>query len=1233
NYDDGDTLVAYPKIATDTNTGNYIIVDLPIGLNSFSIGRWKGGSTFTVFGVKVFVTDDSQSVSTRLSDLKIGGTTIDGFSANVLEYDIATPNDAATSTPAVTATAEDATNTTVTLNPVSGIAEYVDGAASVTITVAENGKRDTRVYTVNFAKDVVAPTILSTPVEGAAVAKTGNITLNFSEAITINAACLDAIQLNGNTPTNPGVLAGNGLSWTLAYVDADWNATDALQLAVPAGYFTDGLNNFTSAFLLNLVFDETAPVLVSTTPVEGASNALRKSSAKIEFNETIDTLSFRNSGSINLIVAGQSVTATYTASDRVITIPYEGNWNDTVAISITGIKDIAGNETAVPVTLNFTIDEPLAKFNYAFNTNNKTVADAPGWIEYNTGKQLNPIYTQSSTCADQTLGAYRFESGDTVCLHLAKAGKVSIKVTANGNRIIGISDTYTGTLLKHWYNNTCNGNFTKEINTNEPVTVYIYGETGIANEFGGSSSTNVITTSGTIFEISVNHPIELATPVVADVLPVNNDYSGFQFGFDITAVPNATQYIIYYGTDSAAVANKTASTKTVDNPGQNPTIYVTIGSTEFIGQLSPKTTYYYAVEAIISGEGSDAAEGQILHSKLSLVKKNKTLGAPAIVSTIPATGNLLPLYDGSIVINFDEKIVVNPDVADTIRLGETPSFGDGISNPVECHASISADSLSITVTYPGSLAESANIRLQIPANKYMNLAETKLPLTNLAFTSPTLLSAPVVITATGFNGDATINLIDGENIPLSYLTYSVIEITFDKAITKVDDIPLTISDGTATTDVTGMVLLYGGNKIFGAQLSAYDWQRGKTYTIAIPDSAFVDANTTPNAAYNFTFSTEAAPIEYVQDVVYYTDFATNPGGYTPMIAHWADSVVANNLESQRYSPTFSAGETFSFDGYTFVPTGSNRRIDFYGYNSNSTVGPIVGLSYGRLALNNASQRLDLPTFTGPFTIRWSYNNGGANMRVMQLREGSNVLAADTVGGADAPNYPSAIFGQYVETRTDNINYNLFSAVNAAGFQDLEIFKTIATTNVTPLISHWFNPTKSVDLNSGADIDIRFTKRIKLLDPSLITITNSTVDSVKVVGNALRVWFSTTAYNSTVTVNIPVGTVAQETTNQPLTMPAQWDFTIGNYVATLPVEFENISIYPNPATDELKIECGKLNIRSVEIYDISGKCIYYSQLSTLNSQLSINISQFKSGVYFMRITGSNNEMKIAKIVKQ
>lgn len=74
-------------------------------------------------------------------------------------------------------------------------------------------------------------------------------------------------------------------------------------------------------------------------------------------------------------------------------------------------------------------------------------------------------------------------------------------------------------------------------------------------------------------------------------------------------------------------------------------------------------------------------------------------------------------------------------------------------------------------------------------------------------------------------------------------------------------------------------------------------------------------------------------------------------------------------------------------------------------------------------------------------------------------------------------------------------------------------------------------------------------------------------------------------------------------------------------------FQNISVFPNPATTEIKIDLPFINNFTLEFMDTYGKTVLKTQ-----NQNTINISKLKIGIYFLRVT-SENKTHTLKILKQ
>lgn len=80
-----------------------------------------------------------------------------------------------------------------------------------------------------------------------------------------------------------------------------------------------------------------------------------------------------------------------------------------------------------------------------------------------------------------------------------------------------------------------------------------------------------------------------------------------------------------------------------------------------------------------------------------------------------------------------------------------------------------------------------------------------------------------------------------------------------------------------------------------------------------------------------------------------------------------------------------------------------------------------------------------------------------------------------------------------------------------------------------------------------------------------------------------------------------------------------------------------SVFPNPTTGKVTIQIGvsKTTVINAEVVDGAGKLILKQQLNfnaTENSQ-SVNISSFANGLYFIKLTNSENKTEIIRIIKE
>ena len=85
-------------------------------------------------------------------------------------------------------------------------------------------------------------------------------------------------------------------------------------------------------------------------------------------------------------------------------------------------------------------------------------------------------------------------------------------------------------------------------------------------------------------------------------------------------------------------------------------------------------------------------------------------------------------------------------------------------------------------------------------------------------------------------------------------------------------------------------------------------------------------------------------------------------------------------------------------------------------------------------------------------------------------------------------------------------------------------------------------------------------------------------------------------------------------------------TLGTQEFDTPTKF---SIFPNPGNDEMNINIPSLSDEGLqlEVFDVLGKRVYTETLSALDTKVSI--SKWKSGMYLVRLTSSNQDIKLTK----
>ena len=84
-------------------------------------------------------------------------------------------------------------------------------------------------------------------------------------------------------------------------------------------------------------------------------------------------------------------------------------------------------------------------------------------------------------------------------------------------------------------------------------------------------------------------------------------------------------------------------------------------------------------------------------------------------------------------------------------------------------------------------------------------------------------------------------------------------------------------------------------------------------------------------------------------------------------------------------------------------------------------------------------------------------------------------------------------------------------------------------------------------------------------------------------------------------------------------------------STLAIEnmaLKNISIYPNPTSGKITIE--NLNVQEVSLYNLIGQKIDDFKVNNIDKNTNIDLSKYKSGVYFIHVK-RNNKLVVKKLI--
>lgn len=182
-------------------------------------------------------------------------------------------------------------------------------------------------------------------------------------------------------------------------------------------------------------------------------------------------------------------------------------------------------------------------------------------------------------------------------------------------------------------------------------------------------------------------------------------------------------------------------------------------------------------------------------------------------------------------------------------------------------------------------------------------------------------------------------------------------------------------------------------------------------------------------------------------------------------------------------------------------------------------------------------------------------------------------------------------------------------------------------NLTPGV---YNKTKEYETNYDCDSIINLVLTVNEA-PEVAVSGNTNIYSgesttLTASGADSYVW-STGETTATITVS-PSQTTKYTVVGTANGCDDEAEITVNVTVGIGENENTNIKLYPNPTDGDMKIEC--LGMKEISVFMPNGQCV--ENINVDADEYALDMSEYKSGVYYVRITTKDNAVKVCKSVK-
>lgn len=301
-------------------------------------------------------------------------------------------------------------------------------------------------------------------------------------------------------------------------------------------------------------------------------------------------------------------------------------------------------------------------------------------------------------------------------------------------------------------------------------------------------------------------------------------------------------------------------------------------------------------------------------------------------------------------------------------------------------------------------------------------------------------------------------------------------------------------------------------------------------------------------------------------------------------------LVGNTSINMNSDSEIQVSEAQSFTGAINCP--NLGILDLTGIE---TFTQITGLNCS----NNMLTILDISNNTALTNLACSNNNLASlivtnNTQLSELYCGGNALS-----DLDITNQTSLIILDCGGNNLSSLNLSNNTALTEIYCSDLHLTDLDLSTNInlTTIDCSQNHILSSLNVQNGNNMNVVFFSALENTELSCIKVDDAD-------------------YSTTNWTNIEEGTMFSETCSVAVD-----DFTKSQF-----------SIYPNPVENIFTIE-SLTPIQRYSIFDLQGKQLVENTTNTLELLLHVDITIFDSGIYFIKVSNSNQQTSIFKIIKK